>query len=199
MISTALRLGRIASLVAGSLVFLYGCEVSRSPLLTDVWVEVVVAMTCGAVALICAWFEIARRDRRPPPDECRFESAGFAVRVRIVASGELVFRGRELVDGKPEYEWAWTFRPDTFADIRATLEGRGHLLELLNRTVPHLDRELRDDPGGWLHDQGIPATFRERGVSPSRVTADLRLPNRPRSRAPIRYESDAARRPIRRR
>ncbi|QIS14620.1 hypothetical protein [Nocardia arthritidis] len=187
--STVLRLVRIGSLVAGSLIFLWGCEVSRRPMLTDVWTELVLSALLGLTALVVAWFEVARRGRRPPPSECRFEVDGFAVRVRIVASGELVFRGREFVDSRPEYEWAWTFHPDTFPAIRAALDGKGHLLAILDRTVPQLDPEIRQDPGAWLYEQGIPAAFRERGVSPTRITADLPIVE-PAARPPTRPRAD---------
>ncbi|MFI9510000.1 hypothetical protein [Nocardia sp. NPDC052566] len=115
---------------------------------------------------------------RERAQEFRIQSDGWSVRARVVRSGDLVFRGRDLGGTYPEYEWAWTFHHTTFPAIRAALGGDDEdLLDLLEDIVPHLDRLSRQDPGAWLHRHGIPATFRERGVSPTQVTEPLPVIN----------------------
>lgn len=182
--ATVFRLARITALVAGSLLFLYACEMSTGTLF---WAEIAVAGGLLLAALGCAWFEVARRDAvrepdvpvappepDPPVGEFRLRSGNWLIRARIVGSGDLVLRGRDLSGAHPDYEWAWTFRPDTFPAIRAALgETPADLLALLDRAVPLLDPLSRQDPGAWLHLQGIPGTIRERGVSPSQTTREL--------------------------
>ncbi|WP_433732954.1 hypothetical protein ACQP0C_11695 [Nocardia sp. CA-129566] len=176
--ATTLRLTRIATLVAGSLVFLYACEVSRKSDLSDVWPQVVIAAGLAMTGLITAWFEVRAADHaaiRARTDIRGFliESDDISVRARITRSGDLVFHGHDSSGPHPAYEWDWAFRASTFPAIRAALGGKGDLLELLERTVPHWDRQDRYDPGAWLHNQGIPAAFRERGDSSSRTTRVL--------------------------
>ena len=61
--STSYRLARIAALVVGSLLFLYACERSRSTMLSDVWVEILLATTFGMAGIGAAWFEIMIDER----------------------------------------------------------------------------------------------------------------------------------------
>ncbi|WP_433683668.1 hypothetical protein [Nocardia sp. CA-119907] len=176
--ATTLRLTRIATLVAGSLVFLYSCEVSRKSDLSDVWTPVAIAAGLAMTGLITAWFEVRAADHaaiRARTDIRGFliESDDISVRARITRSGDLVFHGHDSSGPHPAYEWDWAFHASTFPAIRAALGGEGDLLELLERTVPHWDRRDRYDPGAWLHSQGIPAAFRERGDSSSRTTRVL--------------------------
>lgn len=177
--ATTLRLSRIATLVAGSLVFLYACEVSRKSDLSDVWVQVAVAAVLALTGLTTAWFEVKAADHaatRARTDIRGFliESDGITVRARITRSGDLVFHGHDTSGTYPAYEWDWAFRATTFPAIRTALGGgRGDLLDLLEHTVPDLDRQDRHDPGAWLHNQGIPAAFRERGDTSHRITREL--------------------------
>lgn len=177
--ATTLRLSRIATLVAGSLVFLYACEVSRKSDLSDVWVQVAVAAVLALTGLTTAWFEVKAADHaatRARTDIRGFliESDGITVRARITRSGDLVFHGHDTSGTYPAYEWDWAFRATTFPAIRTALGGgRGDLLDLLEHTVPDLDRQDRYDPGAWLHNQGIPAAFRERGDTSHRITREL--------------------------
>ncbi|MFX0576810.1 hypothetical protein [Nocardia nepalensis] len=176
--ATTLRLTRIATLVVGSLVFLYACEVSRKGDLSDVWTQLAIAGGLALTGLTTAWFEVKAADHaatRARTDIRGFliESEGISVRARITRSGDLVFHGHDSGGTHPAYEWDWAFRAATFPAIRAALGGKGDLLELLERTVPDLDRHDRYDPGAWLHNQGIPAAFRERGDSSNRVTRVL--------------------------
>ncbi|MEV5836033.1 hypothetical protein [Nocardia sp. NPDC052112] len=181
--ATTLRLTRIATLVLGSLVFLYACEVSRESDLSDVWVQVAVAAGFALTGLITAWFEVRAADHaatRARTDIRGFliESDGITVRARITRSGDLVFHGHDTSGTHPAYEWDWAFRATTFPSIRAALGGgRGDLLDLLEHTVPDLDRRHRHDPGAWLHNQGIPAAFRERGDTSHRITRELPVVN----------------------
>ena len=181
--ATTLRLTRIATLVAGSLVFLYACEVSRKSDLSDVWPQVVIAAGLALTGLVTAWFEVraAAHAATRARTEIRgflIESDGLSVRARITRSGDLVFHGHDSADAYPAYEWDWAFRSSSFPAIRAALGGgRGDLLELLEHTVPHWDREDRYDPGSWLHNQGIPAAFRERGDTSNRITRVLPIIN----------------------
>ncbi|MEU0500457.1 hypothetical protein [Nocardia sp. NPDC005998] len=176
--ATTLRLTRIATLVAGSLVFLYACEVSRKSDLSDVWTQLAIAAALALTGLITAWFEVRAADHavlraRTEIRGFLIESDGISVRARITRSGDLVFHGHDSTGTHPAYEWDWAFRAGTFPAIRAALGGKGDLLELLECTVPHWDRRDRYDPGAWLHNQGIPAAFRERGDSSSRITRVL--------------------------
>ncbi|WP_157110886.1 hypothetical protein [Nocardia anaemiae] len=177
--ATTLRLTRIATLVAGSLVFLYACEVSRKSDLSDVWGQVAFAAVLALTGLTTAWFEIKAADHaatRARTDIRGFliESDGISVRARITHSGDLVFHGHDTGGTDPAYEWDWAFRAVTFPAIRTALGGgRGDLLDLLEHTVPDLDRHDRYDPGAWLHNQGIPAAFRERGDTSHRITREL--------------------------
>ncbi|WP_330249404.1 hypothetical protein OG874_24080 [Nocardia sp. NBC_00565] len=180
--ATTLRLTRIGTLVVGSLVFLYACEVSRKSDLSDVWPQVVIAAGLALTGLVTAWFEVraAEHAATRARTEIRgflIESDGLSVRARITRSGDLVFHGHDS-DAYPAYEWDWAFRSSSFPAIRAALGGsRGDLLELLERTVPHWDRQDRYDPGSWLHNQGIPAAFRERGDTSNRTTRVLPIIN----------------------
>ncbi|WP_433759873.1 hypothetical protein [Nocardia sp. CA-135398] len=177
--ATTLRLTRIATLVAGSLLFLYACEVSRKSDLSDVWGQVAFAAVLALTGLTTAWFEIKAADHaaaRARTDIRGFliESDGISVRARITRSGDLVIHGHDTGGTDPAYEWDWAFRAVTFPAIRAALGGgRGDLLDLLEHTVPDLDRRDRYDPGAWLHNQGIPAAFRERGDTSHRITREL--------------------------
>ncbi|MEV6136872.1 hypothetical protein AB0L63_12610 [Nocardia sp. NPDC051990] len=174
--ATTLRLTRITTLVVGSLVFLHACEVSRKSDLSDVWVQVGVAAGFALIGLIAAWFEVRAADHattraRTDIRGFRIESDGITVRARITRSGDLVFHGHDTSGAAPAYEWDWAFRTTTFSAIRAALGGgRGDLMDLLEHTVPDLDRH---DPGAWLHNQGIPAAFRERGDTSHRITREL--------------------------
>ncbi|MEV4235087.1 MULTISPECIES: hypothetical protein [unclassified Nocardia] len=177
--ATTLRLTRIATLVVGSLVFLYACEVSRNSDLSDVWVQVAVATGFALTGLTTAWFEVKAADHaatRARTDIRGFhiESDGITVRARITRSGDLVFHGHDTSGAHPAYEWDWAFRASTFPAIRTALGGgRGDLLDLLEHTAPDLDRHERYDPGAWLYNQGIPAAFRERGDTSHRITRKL--------------------------
>ncbi|MGQ4597486.1 hypothetical protein [Nocardia sp. R6R-6] len=71
---TAFRLARITALVLGSLLFLYACERSKSAVLSDVWVEVGIALAFGVGALAAAWFEITLRAQDPEHDTERAEA-----------------------------------------------------------------------------------------------------------------------------
>ncbi|WP_433201975.1 hypothetical protein ACQP1G_11340 [Nocardia sp. CA-107356] len=176
--ATTLRLTRIATLVVGSLVFLYACEASRKSDLSDVWIQVAIAAGLAMTGLTTAWFEVraaghAATRARTEIRGFLIESEDLSVRARITRSGDLVFHGHDSGGTDAAYEWDWAFRATTFPAIRAALGGKGDLLDLLERTVPHLDRQDRYDPGAWLHDQGIPAAFRERGDSSTRITRVL--------------------------
>ncbi|PXX64068.1 hypothetical protein DFR70_105250 [Nocardia tenerifensis] len=193
--STALRLARIAALVLGSLLFLYACENSKSALLADKWVEVVISGALLAAGLGAAWFEIKltdygeggevrggraaghrTADARGPDERREFlvESEGWSMRTRIGRSGDLIFHGHDLGGTYPGYEWMWIFHHDTFPDIRAALgDDEGDILDLLEEVVPQLDRHGRRDPGAWLRTHDIPATYREKGVSATQETRKL--------------------------
>ncbi|WP_063045781.1 hypothetical protein [Nocardia pseudovaccinii] len=177
--ATTLRLTRIGTLVVGSLVFLYACEVSRKSDLSDVWVQVAFAAGLALTGLTTAWFEIKAADHaatRARTDIRGFliESGDISVRARITRSGDLVFHGHDTGGTYPAYEWDWAFRATTFPDIRSALGGgKGDLLDLLEHTIPDLDRQDRYDPGAWLHNRGIPAAFRERGDTSHRITREL--------------------------
>ncbi|WP_433602074.1 hypothetical protein ACQPXH_10245 [Nocardia sp. CA-135953] len=177
--ATALRLTRIGTLVVGSLVFLYACEVSRKSDLSDVWLHVAFAGGLAVTGLTTAWFEIKAADHaatraRTDIRGFRIESDSISVRARITRSGDLVFHGHDTGGTYPAYEWDWAFRATTFPAIRFALGGgKGDLLDLLERTVPDLDRKERYDPGAWLHHHGIPAAFRERGDTSHRITREL--------------------------
>ncbi|MGY4100530.1 hypothetical protein ACW2Q0_13390 [Nocardia sp. R16R-3T] len=187
--ATTLRLTRIATLVVGSLVFLYACEVSRKSDLSDVWALVAVAAGFALTGLTTAWFEVKAADHaatRARTDIRGFliESDGITVRARITRSGDLVFHGHDTSGVHPAYEWDWAFRATTFPAIRTALGGgRGDLLALLEDTVPDPDRQ---DLGAWLHNQGIPAAFRERGDASHRITRELPVvePEAPRRNPP---------------
>ncbi|MGW4739328.1 hypothetical protein [Nocardia xishanensis] len=188
---TALRLARIAALVVGCLLFLHACERTRRVIPADVWLELAIAAALGVGAMVVAWFEITRAEEleeeddlglgadeaRPAetPNECRIESEGRTVRVRIAKSGNLVLHGQDHDGFHPGHEWSWTFRPDTFPAIRAALGGdhETDLIELLEDVVLDAGPEIRDDPGAWLRAHGIAAAYREKGDHPSRVTTKL--------------------------
>ncbi|MFF3225487.1 hypothetical protein ACFYV7_22025 [Nocardia suismassiliense] len=102
------------------------------------------------------------------------ESEGWSMRAKIARSGDLIFHGHDLGGTYPAYEWMWIFHPDTFPEIRAALgDDEGEILELLEEVVPQLDRHGRHDPGAWLRAHGIPATYREKGVSATQETREL--------------------------
>ncbi|MBF6214351.1 hypothetical protein IU433_28165 [Nocardia puris] len=173
---TALRLTRIAALVAGCLLFLHACDRTRKVIPLDVWIELGAAAALGVGAMVTAWFEISRTDRgRPdePPEEFVFDSGDRSVRARIAGSGNLVFHGRVEEGPHAGHEWSWTFRPATFDAVRKALGGDGDLIALLDEVVPTLTPEAAADPGGWLRAHGIAATYREKGEHPSRITDKL--------------------------
>ncbi|MEU7628988.1 hypothetical protein AB0C34_03240 [Nocardia sp. NPDC049220] len=143
-----------------------------------------------------AWNALATRLRRGEPDEDAdllehdgidiertetgeliIESGGSTIRAKIIRSGDLVFHGRAGSDVHPQWEWKWTFRPDTFPAIRAALGAAPgdllDLLDLLEHTVPQLDPVARHDPGAWLRAHDIVATYREKGVSAAQATREL--------------------------
>ena len=97
----------------------------------------------------------------------------------------MILHGRDL---DHDYEWSWTFRPAAFPALRAALgaDDNGDLLELLEESIPQLDRNGRGDPGAWLRAQDVPATYREKGDNPSEVTRELPVMSlgRPRAETP---------------
>lgn len=185
-IGTALRLGRIAALVAACLLFLHACDRTRRLLPTDVWLELAAAAVLAAAAMVAAWFEIVRAERieeaeeleandppSPRADDYLYDTATHAIRARIARSGNLVIHGREHAGPERGHEWSWTFRTDTFPAVRTALGGDGDLLDLLEEVVPRLDADSRADPGAWLRAHGIAGTYREKGDNPSRTTHKL--------------------------
>ncbi|MFC9898260.1 hypothetical protein ACFVMC_31610 [Nocardia sp. NPDC127579] len=195
--STSYRLARIAALVVGSLLFLYACERSRSTMLSDVWVEVLLAAAFGLAGIGAAWFEImiderAARSGKADTAGLRFETGERVIRGRIARSGNLVLHGRDL---DSDYEWSWTFRPATFPALRAALgDEEGDLLKLMETTIPQLDRNAQADPGAWLRAHDVPATYREKGDNPAQATRELPIlhigpPARPRSGSERRHDS----------
>jgi hypothetical protein len=169
----ALRLARIAALVIGSLLFLYACEFGDGSGSTTWWVEIGVATGLGIIGLGAGWLQITLT-HRAEQREYLVASDGRYIRVLISQSGNLVFHGHDLGDSHPEYEWSWTFRPNTFPAIRAALgDEEGDLLELLEETVSELDLHSRHDPGAWLREHGIPARYREKGDHPTQTTREL--------------------------
>jgi len=185
-IGTALRLGRIAALVAACLLFLHACDRTRRLLPIDVWLELAAAALLAAAAMIAAWFEIVRTERieeaeeleandppAPRADDFLYDTSTHAIRARIARSGNLVIHGREHGGPYPGHEWSWTFRTDTFPAIRNALGDDGDVLDLLEEVVPRLDADSRADPGAWLRAHGIAGTYREKGDHPSRTTHKL--------------------------
>ncbi|MEV0245944.1 hypothetical protein AB0H76_05060 [Nocardia sp. NPDC050712] len=174
--STSYRLARIAALVVGSLLFLYACERSRSTMLSDVWVEILLAAAFGMAGIGAAWFEImmderSARNGNAAGSGLHYETGELVIRGRIARSGNLILHGRDL---ETDYEWSWTFRPAAFPAIRAALgDDGGDLLKLLENSIPQLDRNARCDPGAWLRAQDVAATYREKGDNPTEVTREL--------------------------
>ncbi|WP_228002860.1 hypothetical protein [Nocardia australiensis] len=169
----ALRLARIAALVAGSLLFLYACEFGDGTGSASWWVEVAFAAGLGIAGLCAGWFQITRA-QASADRELRDCSDGHELRVRMSPSGNLVVHARDRRGTYPDYEWTWTFRPATFPAIRTALGGgEGDLVDLLERTIPELDQHGYDDPGAWLREHDIPARYRERGDHPNRITREL--------------------------
>ncbi|WP_040797456.1 hypothetical protein [Nocardia higoensis] len=185
-IGTALRLSRIAALVAACLLFLHACDRTRRLLPTDVWLELAAAALLAAGAMVAAWFEIVRAERieeaeeleandppAPRADDLLYDTSTHAIRARIARSGNLVIHGREHGGPYPGHEWSWTFRAETLPAVRNALGGDGDVLELLAEVVPRLDADSRADPGAWLRAHGIAGAYREKGDHPSRTTHKL--------------------------
>ncbi|WP_069161752.1 hypothetical protein [Nocardia altamirensis] len=131
------------------------------------------------------------RAERTETGEFLVESEGWSVRAKITRSGDLIFHGHDLGGTYRPYEWMWIFHPDAFPAIRTALgDDDGDLLVLLEEVVPQLDRHGRHDPGAWLRAHGIPATYREKGVSATQDTRELPLlrPGLPR-KTPSRADS----------
>ncbi|KAF0848889.1 hypothetical protein [Nocardia caishijiensis] len=96
----------------------------------------------------------------PEPTVLLYAADGWSVDARISRhSGKLHFYGQDLGGPFSEYEWSWSFAPETFADIRTALADRDRTRDLLVVVQEFFtDTDIRD-PGKWLRDNGIPAEF----------------------------------------
>ncbi|MFE1593631.1 hypothetical protein [Nocardia sp. NPDC058705] len=96
----------------------------------------------------------------PEPTVLLHAADGLSVDARISRhGGGLHFYAQDLGGPFSEYEWSWTFAPETFADIRAILADHDPQRDLLIVVQEFFaDSDIRD-PGKWLRDNGIPAEF----------------------------------------
>lgn len=197
---TAFRLLRIGALLVACLVFLYGCEVSRSATLGDVPHYVIAAVLAAVVAFTAAWFEI--RAVRAARRGVTLSDGRWRVVGRMGADGALLLLGH---DGAPDADpddppagWTWTFGPGALDAVRETVAAACFpdddpdelydldVLDLLADAVPLLDPAARADPGAWLHAHGIPGEREEWGVDATVTTRTLpvvRVPRRGGARA----------------
>lgn len=78
---------------------------------------------------------------------------------RLSPDGSLLIDG-QFFSERGEYEWAWTFHPETFPEIRRTVDDLAGDTDLLILLRDYFATNRYRDPGGWLHkEQGIPAEF----------------------------------------
>ncbi|UGT63730.1 hypothetical protein [Nocardia asteroides] len=192
---TAFRLLRVGALLVACLVFLWGCEVSRSSTLGDVPEYLVLAGLAAVVGFAAAWFEIraVRAGRRT----VTMDDGRWRVVARVGGDGALVFVGHdeEPADSDDPEDapsgWVWTFPADSIDAVRTVLHtacfpdddplelAELELLELLGEAAGVLDPVARADPGAWLHGHGVRGERHEWGVDPTQTTRTLPIVGTP--------------------
>ncbi|MFC8526942.1 hypothetical protein [Nocardia sp. NPDC057227] len=192
---TAFRLLRVGALIVACLVFLWGCEVSRSSTLGDVPEYLVLAGLAAVVGFAAAWFEI--RAVRAARRTVTMDDGRWRVVARVGGDGALVFVGH---DEEPEDSddpedapsgWVWTFPADSIDAVRTVLHtacfpgedplelAELELLDLLGEAAVVLDPVARADPGAWLHGHGVRGERHEWGVDPTQTTRTLPIVGTP--------------------
>ncbi|WP_067658717.1 hypothetical protein [Nocardia harenae] len=192
---TAFRLLRIGALIVACLVFLWGCEVSRSATLGDVPEYLVLAGLAAVGGLAAAWFEI--RAVRAARRTVTMDDGRWRVVARVAGDGALVFVGH---DEEPEDSddpedapsgWVWTFPAESIDAVRGVLASgcfpgddpgelaELELLDLLVEAAEVLDPVARADPGAWLHGHGVRGERHEWGVDPAQTTRTLPIVGTP--------------------
>ncbi|MFC3961168.1 hypothetical protein [Nocardia jiangsuensis] len=213
---TAFRLLRVGALIVACLVFLWGCEVSRSSTLGDVPEYLVLAGLAAVVGLVAAWFEI--RAVRAAQRTVTMDDGRWRVVARVGGDGALVFVGHdEEPDDSDDPEdapsgWVWTFPAASIDAVRDVLHtacfpgddpdelAELALLDLLGEAAGLLDPVARADPGAWLHGHGVRGERHEWGVDPTQTTRTLPIVGTPLA-GPVRSGAErraaGARRPER--
>ncbi|MFC8042272.1 hypothetical protein [Nocardia sp. NPDC057353] len=195
---TAFRLLRIGALIVACLVFLWGCEVSRSATLGDVPEYLVLAGLAAVGGLVAGWFEI--RAVRAARRTVTMADGRWRVLARIAPDGALEFVGydEEPKDSDDPEDapsgWVWSFPAESAHAVRGVLAAAClpdadadelDLLDLLVEAAAVLDPVAQADPGAWLHGHGVPGERHEWGVDPTRTTRTLPIITAPLAR-PVR-------------